>query len=234
MNTRWSERSEDGINLFSDEIKDQLLEILQKESAVYDVESQCDMYLLAREVLSDRPRPKDDRQSLETLIESTQNFIEASDKLLKDIHKITPKLHDQIYHHYKHRYMEKNDLPPSIRSYHLAGSLIEPIDKATMRIRYIQDFLSTITNEKPFRKRAKSKDLPGRHLISELFKIYEEATGKPVARCWNEIDVIESSPVGDIVKILDPLLNCGTLAGIIREFVDSQNQQQRINDEDYR
>jgi hypothetical protein len=177
--------------MLTEEVKKRLLELLP-ESRLDFINGVCDIYLDHKEV---KKPPKDERQQLKKLIDAVEEAQKALENVINVAAKTSHPLSQRIQKHFRFRFYHK-----------LWRDIIE---EATWPVMSPLGGLEEVLRFVKIPPRAKDSE---RLLVRLLVYAYKEMTGKEPHR-GNQ----ESGPIHEIVKILNPVLGCGELAGIIKE-----------------
>ncbi len=219
---------ESGFEL-SENVKKKLMNILGSERAVLRVENLCNQYKYECEMFSEKPRPKVDRQVLGDMIEELQKILDANNKIFHLLNKTWGNLPDLIHFEYVNQYILEHSCYPEERRGDLIMSMMEMFERESGYVDSIKALFLNVSERPLLKKGSRLKREPDYMLVKELLLIYEEETGKRVRRSYNAFKDDkksgETSPLVNIMDILDPVLNRGQLTGVIRNILDERKKK---------
>jgi len=171
-----------------------------------DVEEVCRDFLFMQEFMKGRPSKKEIMADLNDMTAKLKTCLTANLELMKTIDNSNPWMP-----------CIKKNTPMFDRLKKINGELLQ-------RIKMIETF------DYPTNKNQQS--LPEYFLLFGLFDLYFKATGREATRINptdTDPDHSEQSPIADIIKILEPSLNCGPCTGLIPKVIRTRKERNYAN-----
>jgi hypothetical protein len=191
--------------------KKQLKEILP-EKFFPEIEKICSCYLYWRLEFDSRPTKKeallylDGRKADSGLIEKLQKCSDANKELWTALYNV-PKW--------------------------LPGGQADAIrDGMKQTLPHVDMMLKQMIGSRDYKTNKSQGGTPEYYLVDALADLYFEATGVEVVRnnpTPTNPSPPEQSPIADIIKILDPYLNCGPCTGCISKIIRTRKEINKIN-----